>query len=234
MNYNSFIKDKRIVFVGACPNLIGKGMGEKIDSYDIVVRSNHSWSFNSEEYKKDYGTKCDVLYINKQYYREMSPFPFENMNKRGISWFCMKGYSIKDYNHFGSLYNIRHIKDTIQKVNIKVKSATMGAYTLYDLLQFKPKEIYFTGIDFFASKNPKFVHDVYKEYIPGYLPDKIRIQGNKINSNKVEDGHNFKSNAIFFKTLFNENKNLKTDNFIMEVLNNIMKGKIKQGQVTWK
>lgn len=233
MKYIDFINNKRVVFVGACPNLKGKGFGEKIDSYDIVIRSNHSWSFNSEEYKKDYGTKCDVLYINKQYYREMSPFPFVEMSNRGISWFCMKGYSLKDYTQYGNIYNIRHIKQTIQKVNTMVKSATMGAYLLYDLLQFRPKEIYYTGIDFFASRNPKFVHNIYKEYITGYLPDKIREQGNRINAHKVEDGHNFKSNAMFFKKLFNENKNLKTDNFIMEVLNNIMKGKIKQGQVTW-
>ena len=233
MNYSRYISNKRVVFVGACPNLKGKGLGNKIDSYDVVIRSNHSWSFGSEDYKKDYGTKCDVLYINRQYYREMSPFPIEIMKKRGIKWLCMKGYSPSDYMIFSKYFFVRHIKEIINIVNKEVKGATMGSYILSDLLSCEPKEIYFTGIDFFASKSPKFVHNNYREYIEGYLPHKIVKQGNRINANKIEDGHNFNDNARFFKKLFNENKHLKTDNFIMEVLNNIVTGKIKQGQITW-
>lgn len=233
MDYKKFIKGKSVVYVGACPNLIGKNFGKVIDSYDIVIKSNHSWSFNSKEYVKDYGERCNVVYINKQYYREMNPFPIKIMQERGVKWLCLKGCS-KEYKiRYQHYVNVRTIQHVFRDVQSYVKSATMGAYTIYDLLSFKPKKLFVTGIDFFASKKPRFEHNNYQEYLTGYLPDKIRRQGNVINAGKNEDGHNFYENAKFFFNLFRKYENLKTNDFILNLLDSIIKGRTKQGDIKW-
>lgn len=231
--YTNFIKDKDVVFVGACPNLVGKNYGRNIDTYDIVVKSNHSWTFNNPVYNRDYGSHCDVVYINRQYYREMKPFPVREMKERGIKWLCMKGCSEEDKQVYEKSVNVRTIKHVFNEVQAEVKSANMGAFTVFDLLQHSPRNLYITGIDFFASKKPEFQHNNYQEYLDCYLPNKIREQGNKINKGKKIDGHDFIGNAKYFFNLFKKHPNLKTDDFILDLLYSIINGHIKQGEINW-
>jgi hypothetical protein len=233
MGFKEFIKGKKVVFVGACPNLVDRDMGKLIDSYDIVVKSGHSWAFNKDKYYKDYGRRCDVAYVNRQYYREMKPFPIKEMKIRGVKWLCLKGSSQEDLNEFNKYICARTIRDVFLKVNKALKSASMGNYIIQDILDQQPALLYMTGIDFFASKNPAFVHDNYQEYLDGYLPQKIRSQGNIINVGKKEDGHDFNGNAKFFYNLFMSHPNFKTDDFIMDLLSGIVEGRIKQGDVKW-
>ena len=59
--HHNLIHNKRVVFVGAAPYL--KLNGDKIDSYDTVIRVNSSHSLTTnEKTKKDYGTRTDILY----------------------------------------------------------------------------------------------------------------------------------------------------------------------------
>jgi hypothetical protein len=233
MGFNEFIKGKRVAFVGACPNLKGRGMGKEIDSYDVVIKSGHSWALNTEDYYHDYGRRCDVIYVNRQYYREMKPFPVKRMKVCGVKWLCMKGCSPEDMTEFRKVLRTRTIKDVFIKVNQVLKSASMGNYIIQDLLDQQPEVLYMTGMDFFASKNPTFVHDDYHEYLDGYLPPNIRSQGNIINKGKLVDGHNFDGNARFFYDIFQKNNNLKTDRFIQDLLNDIVEGRVKQGDIKW-
>ena len=233
MGYKEYITGKRICFVGACPNIKGKGLGKIIDGYDIVVKSGHSWSFNQPDYFKDYGRRCDVIYVNRQYYREMKPFPINEMKAKGITWLCLKGISDDDLKRFDPIVRTRTIREIFLEVNRVLKSASMGNYIIYDLLKWEPAELYMTGIDFFASKNPAFVHDNYQEYLDGYLPPRIREQGNIINVGKMEDGHDFLGNAKYFYNLFRQHRNFKSDDFILDLLHGIVEGKIRQGDIKW-
>lgn len=232
-DYSSYIRNKSVIFVGACPCLIGRSMGEFIDSFDVIVRSGHAWTFSSDEYKKDYGTKCHVLYANRQYYKEMKPLPVDSMMKRGIDWMCLKTCTESDIQEYSKLVYTRTISSIIQEVNRLVTGASMGSYILYDLLLCAPSKLHVTGIDFFASKKPVFEHDNYKEYLEGYLPDKIRQVGNRINIGKIQDGHNFYGNAKFFNVLLDRFPNLQTDIFIKVLLKDILVGKVKQGDIIW-
>lgn len=53
-------RDKTIAFVGPAPTLLGKGLGKFIDGHDLVCRASHNLCH--EEEKKDYGSRCDVLF----------------------------------------------------------------------------------------------------------------------------------------------------------------------------
>lgn len=221
MKYKQLLQNKRIVFVGGCPNIIGMGKGKEIDQYDVVIKSGGSIFLNSNEYYKDYGKRLDVLYVNVQFVREMSPL---KIIPKGLKFICTKSGN-------GSKLTGKIPVRTMESMKIVNKDfigATMGAYIFKDILLQNPKELYITGIDFFISKKKEFEHDNYQEYLPGYLPDKIRHQGNIINNGKKEDGHNLIENTKYIAKLFETNKNMKTDPFIKELMYEIISGKRKQ------
>lgn len=226
--FKNYICGKKVIFVGGCPNLIGLGKGSFIDNFDIVLKSGGSVFLESEEYCKDYGKRIDVLYVNVQFCREMRPIPVHKFRDKGIKYLCMKSPSREDLDMYGQYINARSIRPALKQVQVYVKSAAMGLAIFQDVLNCSPKEFFLTGIDFFASKKKSFEYDNYQEYLNGYLPDTIRRQGNIINKGKTEDGHNFLENAKFVKKLFNENYNMKTENFIMKLLNDIVSEKVKQ------
>ena len=231
--FRKYIENKRVVFVGACPNLIGRKFGKRIDEYDIVIRSNHFWKPFLDNTDADYGSRCDVVYINNQYHRETQPFPISEMKIRGISWACFKGLNRVLLNRYNKVLCARGYTNVIREVSNKVRSGAAGLYLTVDILNQSPKEFYMTGVDFFASRKPKFEYNNYQEYLPGYLPDNIREQGNRINEGKMKDGHDFYENARYFYSLFKTHPNFKTDDFILDLLYGIVGGKIKQGEIKW-
>lgn len=58
--FPSLIKGKRVAVVGNGPQEVGSGNGNKIDSYDIVIRFNDFP--DGKEFCKDYGSKTDVWF----------------------------------------------------------------------------------------------------------------------------------------------------------------------------
>jgi hypothetical protein len=226
--FKEYIKGKRVCFVGACPNIQGMGKGKEIDNFDIVVKTNGSVFFDKDKYYKDYGRRIDVLYTNVQFAREMRPFPCKTFVKKGVKWLCMKTLDKKDDETYSKYINVRSLRRVIKDVHSQVYGALMGAFIITDLIKANPKELYLTGIDFFISKNKVFKHDDYSEYLDGYLPDKIRRQGNIINKGKTEDGHNILENTKYIYDLFKKYDNLKTDDFIYELMKNIVSGKVIQ------
>jgi hypothetical protein len=225
MNYKNYIRGKNVVFVGASPINQGTEKGQWIDSFDVVIKTNGSVILQSDkDYSKDYGSRIDVLYCNVQFNREMSPFPIRKWRTHGLKWLCFKGgYSEK----YSKEIPCRTMKSAILKVSRDLPSATMGAYILQDLIDCEAKSITFTGVDFFSSKKACFEHDNYQEYIDGYLPDKIRTQGNQINVGKTEDGHNFDENANFFHSHCQVGR-VSFDNDVNLILDKIVKGELKQ------
>lgn len=63
---NNYLKEykKRVCIVGNGDSLLDKGMGDEIDSHDIVVRINHCFTIGLE---KDAGSKCTHWCINQVY-----------------------------------------------------------------------------------------------------------------------------------------------------------------------
>jgi hypothetical protein len=222
--YKDFIKGKRVIFVGSCPNIKGRNQGEIIDSYEVVVKTNGSVFLEGEEYFKDYGSRIDVLYTNNQFQREMRPLPVKDFYKRGISYLRMKACSDSDLLKYNEYIKTGKITETMQQVNKKLYGALMGAYIFTDILLCEPRELFITGVDFFVSKKKVFEHDNYQEYLPGYLPDKIRRQGNIINKGKIEDGHNMLDNTKYIHELFHAYECMVMPDFIYELMIKVVNG----------
>ncbi len=164
--YNEFLRDKSIIFVGPAPILKGKKLGEFIDSFDLVVRTNNMMNtllFNPE-LKEDYGTKNNILYVNVTYerdaYKEWNP---EEWKEMGIEIVC-KAMNKRPKIHFP--FKWRH---TSRKPKLPSPTLFLGTTLIHDLLSFDIKSLYVTGIDAYESI-PDLLDGKNEEYVPGYLP----------------------------------------------------------------
>lgn len=227
MNFQNYLKGKVVAFVGACPNIKGEGHGSTIDAADVVVKTNGSVYLDSPEYRKDYGSRIDVLYCNNQFQREMDPFPTGLLHQRGTRFVRMKACKAPLRKILQNDFDVEVIDQAMARVNSQVRGALMGAYILQDLIMREPKQIFVTGIDFFQSKRKVFKHDDYREYLDGYLPAKIREQGNRINVGKTEDGHSQLENTKFIHSLWLSGRLLFPPK-ILSLMTDIVDGKKAQ------
>lgn len=57
--FASLIRGKKVALIGPSPHLVGKGLGEEFDKYDVVCRVNELYPFDFEQ---DYGSKTDIVF----------------------------------------------------------------------------------------------------------------------------------------------------------------------------
>jgi hypothetical protein len=223
----NLITNKKIIFVGPSQNIRGKGFGEKIDSYDTVIKSNGALDLTlyNEEYRKDYGKRLDILTINNQFKRDRGVLPIDDMKQLGLSTILFKGVSkpeIEKYSYKG--ITAISLSSTIEKMNKIVKSCLMGPIVFTYLLQFNPKEFYVTGISFYEEKPEIFIPSDYREYYPGYLTKKTKDWADENVPKRPDggkDGHDKKSNTSYIYNLIKMGK-LQTDDFIIESAKRIL------------
>lgn len=102
-HFTEFIKDKSVVIVGPNTNLKGKNLGEYIDSFDIVVRSNTVFDFLplNEELAKDYGSRTDIIYwsptLIKRYANRKSTI--KKLKECNVKYICYQNGN-KGYQYF--------------------------------------------------------------------------------------------------------------------------------------
>jgi hypothetical protein len=230
MNLTEYIKNKTVIFVGSCPNMLGRGLGKFIDSYDIVARANGSINLiEDENFQKDFGSRCNLLYINNQFHRHNKPLPVADYVAKGVKMIALKHCPTRYRIDYCNQISTRVISDVIRLIVPKLPSCTMGNFAWTDILQARPRELFLTGVDFFASRNIKDNgNDIYHEYIDGYLQDSIRKEAKVLNSKKSRDSHDFLENAKYTKSLKDTYNNFKMSDFVEQTLNEIICGKLKQ------
>lgn len=221
MKWEEYIRDKHIAFIGPSPIMVGRKLGEIIDRYDIVVKTNGAVDLESLDYYRDYGKRIDVLYTNNQFYREMTS-SLTNLKEKGVKFLRMKTCKPEHLKSFNQDQPTEIINRSMIKVNSKVTSPLMGCYIITDLLDHAPASLTLYGFDFYNYKKEVFEHDNYQEYIEGYLPKKIRDQGNIINIGKTKDSHDRYSNSKYIYDLYKQGKVLMPS-FILDELKRAVK-----------
>jgi hypothetical protein len=229
-NYRRYIEGKRVVFVVPAPNLKGLGQGRFIDDFDVVVRTNNFINLLGDpEITRDYGSKCHVLYCNRQFYREMRPFPVLDWKERGLEWICLKHAKGQDKQAWRSLgLKVRTIHETVS-VMVKIcPSVLMGPLLLSELSWCSPRELYVLGIDFNITRPRVFsIEKGYPEYVSGYLPPQIVEQGNRINIGKSEDPHHPKENTKIIYDLWRKER-LTMPAHLCDLMLGIVEGRLEQ------
>jgi hypothetical protein len=162
IQYNDFLKNKRVVLIAPSKSILKMVQGDHIDSYDIVIRLNKSLPVPKHLYQY-IGSKTDILYNNLN----LTDFPGENILnmsylKNNISYLCCPyppitpfGKDIEYFKKHNTTHNIpfHHINFQFYNSivnNIKTRPNT-GICAILDVLNKDIKELYITGVTFFSD-----------------------------------------------------------------------------------
>ena len=212
-HYNNFIKNKRVAIVGPSKNTEGKKKGEYIDSFDIVVRLNKTFSI-PDKLQEDIGSKINILYnsmntqdfpgennINKTRLKSLikhhiqyisCPYPFIYPYDKDIVKFMETNKNRLPFH----IINVNLYKILLNNINTRPYTGTSA---IFDLLSFNIKELYITGIDCYINK-------YYKEYRSINNRDLRHLRNNSI--------HNSYRQLIFLKQLSLNDSRIRLDDFL--------------------
>lgn len=224
--FRKSIHNKNVIFVGAGAINKNKKIGKWIDSFDTVIKTNGSLFLqNQEDFKRDFGSKIDLLYVNNQFIREMHPIDKNYMLSTGLKGIGFKTGLGKRAKYYQDTFFVRGFNDTIEQVSkiIGNKGLMTGALIYQDIINFEPKYFYATGIDFAYQKPREFVPDDFSEYVNGYLPQKIINQANEREIGKLFNHSRYKM-AVLFK-YFYDNNQIDTHQDVLEIMKYIIENK---------
>lgn len=206
----NYLKGKKVVLVGPADTLQGQEMGEFIDNHDVVVRLNHAWPLPAE-YKKDIGTRIDILYHNlnpkKQRIRKVD---VRRMRQDGVKW-IISTHPAARLRYRLRQRRVRRVSQGVVKlkaVPLSVKkrlrpavgSANGGFMAIVDLLRYPIDKLYVTGFSFYTTG--------YLNY-PNYKPRFIKSALSR---------HNQRKHKKFLTRLIVREKRLEVDPFITRIL----------------
>jgi hypothetical protein len=151
---SKFLENKTIAYVAPSPHLKGLGMGEFIDSHDLVVRINQAYDMPEQDWV-DYGRRTDIVvnclnHLKRKALKKNMSFanslkfiicPMINMNSLPevdafLETVEAKGHNVSD----GYLLKIFEQVGTI---------CNTGFNGIVTLLNYNIKSIYVTGLTFF-------------------------------------------------------------------------------------
>tara|TARA_R110002126_G_scaffold5401_5_gene28547 strand:- start:3714 stop:4448 length:735 start_codon:yes stop_codon:yes gene_type:complete len=224
--YESLIKGKNIALVGPGKNLISKNKGVEIDGHDLVVRTNRGCEL-IEKYRRDLGTRTDILYSCLIEQNENAGYWDESVivDMYGVKYLCttpdmsMKGiarktvlHSMVDKKKYEKMEKIipcrivDHMFFTKIALEIECRPTT-GYIAIYDILRHNPKNLSIYGFDFYYS-------GWVNEYKKDMKNTTIELVLEKTMNSKR---HNHKSMWQHSKKLLNM-KNVSLDDQMREVL----------------
>ncbi len=185
----NFVSGKRVAIVGGSPKIAGTELGEKIDSYDIVVRVNVHWpcprrllggdgiESSNTDLTRDIGNRTDILFHNGA----TNGGSFEDLKKlQGLKYVVMLGASNHEliYGPIVAWCEKQRIKclwfDKYYK-HLRYEKGLGGMVALLVFLEAETKEIFVSGYDFyhfepnyrnvFRSHQPKNDAKIFRERI---------------------------------------------------------------------
>lgn len=221
--------DKNVVFVGPAPNLIDRALGKQIEQADIVVKSGPAVHIDSDSYFRDYGRRIDVLYCNEAFCRGMDKLDPQTFIDRGIKMLKVRFRGPQFYWAYAKHMHVAEI-DPQWVVKIFPGSLPlMGTIALLDILKEKPARLFFTGVDFNASRGLKNIlvpkPNNYDEYYPGYIGDELKGFMDKLRKHNARDAHNsFNDARLFWQML--ETGRVDTHDFIKNTLQDVLAAEI--------
>ncbi len=200
MTLPEFIKGKTVCFVGMSPCIEGKKLGEEINSFDAVFRTNIIPI--PEQYREDYGTKCDVISM----LRTSAIHP--RFSSYGIKWVMHyppidKGKLPKDLNYFHVDVKQRNIVKSviIQATSQYPGHGTAGVNIITLVAEWEPKSFKAFGITGYQDKNGNIMdHHEYRHYV-----DYFRIKPN-ILSMKHHPSHKLPAQNAYIRYLIKTGK----------------------------
>ena len=216
-SYSDHMKGKKIALVVSGASLFKKGLGDLIESYDVVVRLNRALPINLSK-ASDIGERTDVLYNTLDGFPEAGgPIDGDLWRRSGVKYICST-YPKSEYftypersAHLNSILPTRWIKDEVyypirEYVKFRPNSGTTA---LMDILSHDIEKVHLFGLDFFRTL-----------YDPRYLQsgDSKGAFERHLASNK-RDRHDPDAQYKFFKhEVYPNDDRIEIDKYFKEIL----------------
>lgn len=224
-NLANFLKGKRVAYVCPSPHLQGLGLGEKIDSYDIVVRVNQAYHMPEKDWN-DYGRRTDVL-VNCMNIIKI------NALKKNIEFAKSMKYIVCP---MVSMWDIQRVHDFLDEIGqpwhnvcdgylFKVfrevgTTCNTGLTGIITLLNYDVKELYVTGMTFFnMNQFGKVYGDTYQDAaLKGGNFRTSAIDNTPIVKDLRMDIHHQQPQIDYFHKIiaYHYMRKLKLDDFLLE------------------
>lgn len=210
--YKSYLEGKNVILVGPASTLRGKGLGQFIDSHDVVVRLNHAWPLPSE-FALDVGTRTDVIYHNLSLdHAVLRKKDIPRMREDGVQW-LISTHPVNNPSLLKRRRPLRFLKinqGTIRfrmlsmnfrnKLREKVGGTNAGLLAMVDLLRNPITSLHVTGFSFYTT---------------GYLP----YRGYRNISPKMAlRWHDQRRHKAYMALLLRDEKKLTVDSVMQSLL----------------
>ena len=210
MTAAEIVKDKSVVFVCPSQALEGAHLGEKIDSYDVVVRVNREWNI-SQAQVMDLGKRTDVLYHLLQVDIAQNSKSFEEaIGKVGhiVSVYPKETPKVEAFEKINKGRISFEAVPALVRANVRRqvrRSPNAGAIALTHLLTLPLKSLHILGMHFYEYG-----------YYEGY-------GGNKSGShafpgNVSAGGHDQPSHKLYVKRLVEGDERVTVDELMEKIL----------------
>ena len=175
--FNHYLKDKSVVIVGPAGYMENSKKGDKIDSYDIVVRLNNGW-LPTESMYEDVGKRTTVRWHSgAEWPNTGGMWEIDKMLKYGVEYACIQYPKYLDYFH----KDIKNFESRNEEFNMPFHNwsdlelylsfhhylgtrLSVGMAAVTDILFYDIKELHVSGFSFYAHKGG---HD----WMPGIKPE---------------------------------------------------------------
>jgi hypothetical protein len=218
------VAGKSVAYVCPSPHLMGKGMGEYIDSYDVVVRVNQNFT-PTEDTWEDYGKRTDILVncINVNKIRALSDNPDYVQSLKYILCPMVSVTEKASMDAFLESTNVPfqnvcdgHVFKMFREIGTTANTGLTGILTL---LNYPLKSLYVTGMTFFnMNKMGRIYHDKYHDEAVKYGNFSDTEDKAPSVAQLRMDIHEQQPQIDYFRKVVNIHypKTLKLDEFLME------------------
>ena len=185
----NLVAGKTVALIGPAPYLKNTNMGDKIDSYDIVVRPNEI--IPPKDIRKDYGSKTDIMFCNfgtpwmpgikrkietgdnKKYFKELklvvaSAIKSTHSELNYLSWkddyvsdVVANFNSINEYDLPFYWIGVKDYKAMYYSIGVEYNT---GMAAIMMLLKYPIKELFVSGFSFYKGGN-KYENLYYKGHM---------------------------------------------------------------------
>ena len=216
--YFSELATKKAIIVGPAGYLVGQGLGEYIDSFDVIVRVNHALPI---ELPEDYGERTTVLYhiLSHRGQGGKDMVTQEEVDSWDTEWIVSR-HALRSgrINRVGPYLQGRKWTAMDHEFFFKVRkevgrlSPNTGVSAIAHLLQSDLKSLHVVGFDFYAS-------GVYKGY--GDVGENERAD--KVN----ERWHDVDAQLHFLKVLKRRDNRLVYDSVLEGLIDERTRGRAR-------
>jgi hypothetical protein len=207
---SEFYNGKSVALVGSSQTLVGRGLGEYIDSFDTVIRMNKCIPLNAE-LSDDIGTRVDLLYhgldriTQPELHNVIDIDGFIDAGVKGIVASCTVSKYTQPYLDFFHDLNqdkipFKTIDRFIRLLGRELKhKPNTGLITLKHILEYDVKEVFLTGICFYKT----FYYEGYAKVHRTY--------------GQIDYQHNLQAHKEFTAELCKKDSRIKIDDILEEI-----------------